>query len=62
MDKINILYCSACSTELASTGYDPYSKEAYYTCPNCSTDYIVTETGEHTLVIQADLNENSYKN
>lgn len=51
------MYCSACSMELAPTGHDPYSREAYYTCPNCSADYIVTETGKHTLVIQADLSQ-----
>lgn len=50
-------YCSACSTELISTGYEPYSEEAYYICPACSTEYVVTETGDHTIVIQADLNE-----
>lgn len=54
---IKDVYCSACSTELASTGYDPYSKEAYYICPNCSADYMIAETGEHTLVIQADLSQ-----
>jgi len=48
------MYCSACSMELASTGYDPHSKEAYYVCPDCSFEYIVTELNGHALVIQAE--------
>lgn len=58
MPLINNIYCSACSTQLISTGYEPYSEEAYYICPACSTEYMVTETGDNSLIIQADLKEN----
>lgn len=51
------VYCYACSNQLISTGYEPYSEEAYYTCANCSTDYTVTEAGDDKIVIQADLKQ-----
>ena len=57
MKLINNLYCSACSAQLISTGYEPYSEEAYYVCPACSTDYMVTETGDNMLIVQAELKE-----
>lgn len=52
---LNNIYCSACSNQLIFTGSSIYSSESYYICPNCNSEYIITETDEVTLNVQVEL-------
>lgn len=36
MEYIEETYCIGCGSELISTGNDPLTEEAYFTCPSCN--------------------------